>query len=75
MNMRLDIGKYPRKWKIARVKAMYKGGGCDRQASKSYRPVALLSRIMEALLARQLDAYQEDHGLVHKEVHGFRRGR
>ena len=78
MNMSLDIGKYPRRWKIARVKPMYKGGGCDRQAPKSYRPVALLSatsRIMEALLARQLDAYQEEHGLVHKEVHGFRRGR
>ena len=78
MNLSLEVGKYPRRWKVARVKPMYKGGGCDRQAPKSYRPVALLSatsRIMEALLARQLDNYQEEHGLVHKGVHGFRRGR
>ena len=57
---------------------MYKGGGCERQAPKSYRPVALLSatsRIMEGILARQFDNYQEDHGLIHKGVHGFRRGR
>ena len=78
MNLSLEIGKYPGRWKIARVKPLYKGGGCDRQAPKSYRPVALLSaisRIMEALLAKQLDSYQEEHNLVHKGVHGFRKGR
>ena len=78
INLSLDVGKYPSRWKTARVKPMYKGGDCDRQAPKSYRPVALLSvisRIMEALLAQQLDMYQEEHGLVHKGAHGFRRGR
>ena len=56
MNLSLEVGYFPERWKIARVKPMYKGGGSDRQAPKSYRPVALLSvtsRIMEALLARQ----------------------
>ena len=58
MNLSLEVKKYPKKWKVARVKPLYKGEGCDRQAPKSYRPVALLSglsRIMEAILAAQLD--------------------
>ena len=78
MNLSLEVKKYPKRWKIARVKPLYKGDGCDRQAPKSYRPVALLSgmsRIMEAILARQLDNYQEEKGLVHQGVHGFRKGR
>ena len=60
------------------MKPLYKGDGCDRQAPKSFRPVALLAavpRITESLLARQLDDFQEKHHLVHKGVHGFRRGR
>ena len=62
MNLSLEVKKYRKKWKVARVKPLYKGEGCDRQAPKSYRPVALLlglSRIMEAILAAQLDKYQE----------------
>jgi hypothetical protein len=60
------------------VKPLFKGEGCDRHAPKSYRPVALLSaisRIMEAILAKQLDQYQEINGLIHKGVHGFRKSR
>ena len=78
INLSLEVKVYPRNWKIARVKPLYKGDGCDRQAPKSFRPVALLaavSRITESLLARQLDDFQEQHHLVHKGVHGFRRGR
>ena len=78
MNLSLEIRVYPRRWRIARVKPLFKGDGCDRTAPKSYRPVALLSamsRIMEALIAKQLDRYQEENGLVHQGVHGFRKGR
>ena len=32
MNLSLEVKKYPKKWKIARVKLLYKGEGCDRQA-------------------------------------------
>ena len=76
INLSLEVKVYPKNWKIARVKPLYKGDGCDRQAPKSFRPVALLpavSRITESLLARQLDDFQEKHHLVHKGVHGFRR--
>ena len=78
MNLSLETKCYPDSWKVARVKPLFKGEGNDRQAPKAYRPVALLSgmsRIMEALLAKQLDQYQEDNGLVHQGVHGFRKGR
>ena len=78
MNLSLETKHYPESWKVARVKPLFKGEGNDRQAPKAFRPVALLSgmsRIMEALLAKQLDQYQEDKGLVHQGVHGFRKGR
>ena len=78
INLSLETRSYPAAWMIARVTPLFKGEGCDRAEPKSYRPVALLSgmaRIMEALLAKQLDTYQEEQGLVHQGVHGFRKGR
>ena len=56
----LKVKVYPRTWKIARVKPLYNGDGCDCQAPKSFRPVALLaavSQIIESLLARKLDDF------------------
>ena len=78
INLSLEIGRYPKNWKIARVKPLYKSDGCDRHAPKLFRPVALLSavlRITESILARQLDDFQENHKLIHKGIHGFRRER
>ena len=78
MNLSLEIKRYPRIWKVARVKPLFKGEGCNRHEPKSYRPVALLSgisRIMEAILARQLDEFQENNKLIHPGVHGFRKSR
>ena len=78
MNLSLEVGSYPQSWKIARVKPLFKGEGCDRHDPKSYRPVALLStmsRVMEAILAKQLDNYQEENNLVHPGVHGYRKAR
>ena len=40
-----------------------------------FNPHLATARIMEALLAKQLDTYQEENGLVHRDVHGFRKGR
>ena len=78
MNLSIEVKRYPNLWKVARVKPLFKGEGCDRHEPKSYRPVALLSsisRIMEAILARQLDNYQEQNGLIHQGVHGIRKSR
>ena len=43
INLSLEVRRYPRGWKIARVKPHHKGEGCDKHAAKSFRPVALLS--------------------------------
>ena len=78
MNLSLETKSFPESWRIARVKPLFKGEGCDRTAPKSYRPVAWLSGmswIIEAILANQMDCYQEKQGLVHQGVHGFRKGR
>ena len=78
INLSLETKTYPKSWQIARAKPLFKGEGCDRTEPKTFRPVALLSgmsQIMEALLAKQLDSYQEEQGLVHQGVHGFRKGR
>ena len=41
MNLSLEVRSYPWSWKIARVKPLFKGEGCDGHQPKSYRPVAL----------------------------------
>ena len=73
INLSLDGKIYPRSWKIARVKPIYKGEGCDQYIPKSYRSVALLvavSRITKSRIARQLHEFDEKHKLVHKGVRG-----
>ena len=76
MNLNLEIKRYPRIWKVARVKPLLKEEGCNRHKPKSYRPVALLSGIsrnMEEILARQLDEYQENNKIINPGVHSFRK--
>ena len=49
-----------------------------KKVPKSYRPVALLAacaRLMEALVAKQVDTYAETQGILHRNVHGYRKGR
>ena len=78
INLSIETRYYPSRWKTARVKPLWKGKGNDRKIPKSYRPVALLAacaRIMEALIARQVDEYAESKGILHRNVHGYRKGR
>ena len=49
----LDRGYFPRNWKIADIRLLYKGGDKDKQLAKSYRPICLLpvmSKVLENLL-------------------------
>ena len=60
------------------MKPLWKGKGNDRKIPKSYRPVSLLAasaRIMEALIAKQVDEYAESKSILHRNVHGYRKGR
>ena len=77
INMSIKISKYPRCWKMARVKPIWKGKGNNKSEAKSYRPVALLpacGRIMEGLLAKQVNKYAQERNILHDSVHGFREG-
>ena len=77
INMSIQIAKYPRCWKTARVKPIWKGKGNNKSEAKSFRPVALLpacGRIMEGLLAKQVSKYAKERSILHNSVHGFRSG-
>ena len=74
----LKQGEFPKRWKTSRIKPLWKGEGNPKESAKSYRPVALLSamgRLMEGVIAERMDLYSETRGLVHKQVHGFRKNR
>ena len=77
INMSIRYAKYPRCWTTARIKPIWKGKGNDKSEAKSFRPVALLpacGRIMEGLLAKQMDSYSQERNILHDSVHGFRTG-
>ena len=77
INMSIRIAKYPRCWTTARVKPIWKGKGNDKSEAKSFRPVALLpacGRIMEGLLAKQINKHAKLRNILHDSVHGFRTG-
>ena len=71
-------GEFPSRWKSSRIKPLWKGEGNKKEEAKSYRPVALLSaigRLLEGIVAERMDRYSEERGLVHRQIHGFRRRR
>ena len=77
VNLIIDTGHWPRRWKLSIIKPLYKGAG-DKWSSNSYRPVALisaLSRVVERLLNEQLMNYLNKSGLNLEENHGFVQGR
>ena len=60
-----------------KIKPLFKGGDKVRTKAKSFRPVSLLSalgRIMDGILAEQLDKYMEHSGQLPDELHGYRNG-
>ena len=53
----LDMGYFPRRWKIADLRLLYKGGDRDKQLPNSYRPICLLpviSKVLENLMMTSL---------------------
>lgn len=60
--------------KPAIVKPLYKKG--DKQLTKNYRPIALLSvfsKIFEKIIHSQLYAFLEKHKILNNEQKGFRK--
>ena len=76
INRSIVTGKFPSAWKTALVTPLLKKG--EKTDKKNYRPVALLSslsKVLEAVLHKQLSDHVEKHGLIPKNQHGFRKNR
>ncbi|CAB4002641.1 Hypothetical predicted protein [Paramuricea clavata] len=76
LNMSLDKGIFPTKWKIARViTPLHKSGLRDDKSN--YRPISLLpviSKICEKHVARSVMDYFTNNGLLYERQSAFRKG-
>ena len=73
VNSSILQGKYPTKWKEAKVIPLHKKG--DKKSLKNYRPVALLSvpgMILEKIVALQIESFFEENKLFGSFQFGFR---
>ena len=71
-----SLGHYPSSWKHAHVFPVPKKG--DKSEPLNYRPIALtsiLSKIMEAIINKQLLSFLESSELLSDHQYGFRHGR
>lgn len=60
---------------MAKVVPFFKSG--DRTSPLNYRPISLTSticKLIEHIIHSQIIKYLEDHNLIFKHQHGFRRG-
>ncbi|UYV68950.1 hypothetical protein LAZ67_6001761 [Cordylochernes scorpioides] len=76
-NRCMELGRFPRAWKAARIALLDKSGRTGATA-KDYRPVSLLSclgKVLDSLLAQRLTRWLESGGHLSSSQHGFRRGR
>lgn len=72
-NICVSTNTFPREWKLADVRPLYKGKG-DPAASSSYRPVSLLhplGKLLDALVSQQLGHYLRSHKVIGPEQYGF----
>ena len=72
----LDTGEIPNILKDALVTPIHKGG--LKSDPKNYRPVSLISqllKILEKVLCVKIVSYLEEHNLMNKNQHGFRKFR
>lgn len=76
INTSLKTGKFPQKWKVAKLVPLYKSG--DRQDFTNYRPISLLptlSKVIEKVVNHQLRQYLELNQILYDKQFGFRPGR
>ncbi|UYV60632.1 hypothetical protein LAZ67_1001722 [Cordylochernes scorpioides] len=75
-NRCLELGRFPRAWKAARIALLEKSGKTGATA-KDYRPVSLLSclgKVLNSLLAQRLTKWLESGKNHSSSQHGFRKG-
>lgn len=71
----LSSGTIPDDWRTAKVIPIFKSG--DRTIPLNYRPISLTSNIcklLEHIIHTQVINYLEEHDIIFKYQHGFRRG-
>ena len=77
VNYSIVTGKYPSKWKIAKVIALYKKG--DKKTLKNFRPVSILAvagMILEKVVALQIEEFfEKNNNLLGKFQFGFRKNK
>jgi len=76
VNTSITQGSFPEQWKMAKVIPLLKKG--DPKNKTNYRPISLLpvtSKILEAVVRKQVSKYFETNNLLPKQQHGFRSGR
>ena len=76
INKSLQLGYFPKKFKLARVIALHKGGPKDELSN--YRPISLLptlSKIFERFVYNQLYYFLEKFNILTPKQFGFRKGK
>ena len=74
INMSIESGTFPNKWKEAKVIPIHKSGALNEK--ENYRPISILniiSKIYERHLHDTLYSYLSSQNLLHSEQSGFRR--
>ena len=70
----IEFGVFPKKWKIATIVALYKGGGNDNVSN--YRPVSLLpvpGKLLEKLVHDHMMEFFENNNILSEYQYGFRK--
>ncbi|CAF3698833.1 unnamed protein product [Rotaria socialis] len=73
VNTSIQTGVFPKLWKEAIVKPLYKNG--DATLPSNFRPISLLpvlSKILEKAVADQLITYLESNNLIYNCQYGYR---
>ena len=74
----IDLGYYPRQWKMAKIVVLRKPGKSDYTSAAAYRSISLLNtlgKLLEAVVARRLSYYAEKYELLPDTQFGGRPGR
>jgi len=77
-NASIDLGYYPRQWKMASIIVLRKPGKTDYTVPEAYRPISLLNtlgKLLEAVMAKRLAYWAESHHLLPDTQFGGRAGR
>ena len=75
INLSLSQGEFPSRWKQARLIPLHKGKGADKQLTKSYRPISLLSpvsKLAEKAVQEQLLVFLEETNQLNLNLHAYR---